>query len=306
MPSYVVGHKTPDTDSIVSAIALSYLKNQIGEEVVPVRQGVITPETNFILETFKMEEPILKNTFAGENIYIVDYSDRALAPDDLDDATVLGIVDHHKLGDITTSAPLECWIRPVGCSNTIIKEMYDYHKVDIPKNIAGIMMCAILSDTVIFKSPTCTPIDIAAVEELAAIAEIEDFKALAIEMFKVKSAVEGTPVRDLVLRDFKDFVMSGNKVGVGQLEAVDGSVFEAIKTDLMADLNALKAEGERHSMILLLTDIMKEGSEILIVSDDETLVERAFGVTPEDNKAWLEGVLSRKKQIIPQLEKALS
>jgi len=306
MPAYVVGHKTPDTDSIVGAISLAYLKTKLGEETVPVRQGQITPETNFILETFGLPEPELKTTFAGESIYIIDYSDRGQAPDDLDEATVLGIVDHHKLGDITTSAPLECWIRPVGCSNTIVKEMYDYHKVEIPKEIAGIMLCAILSDTVIFKSPTCTDIDIRVVEELATIAGIEDYKALAIEMFKVKSDVEGTPVRDLVLRDFKDFNMSGNKVGIGQLEAIDNSVFEEIKDDLYKELQTLKTEGERHTMMLLLTDIMKEGSELLVVSDDDTLVERSFGVKTEAGKAWLDGVLSRKKQIIPPMEKAFS
>ncbi len=306
MPAYVVGHKTPDTDSIISAIALAYLKTQLGEEAVAIRQGVITPETQFILDRFDGVEPELKTSVAGESIYIVDYSDRAQAPDDLDEATVLGIVDHHKLGDITTSAPLECWIRPVGCSNTIIKEMYDYHNIAVPKSIAGMMVCAILSDTVIFKSPTCTDIDIRAVEELSVIAEIEDFKALGIEMFKVKSAVDGTPVRELVLRDFKDFKMADNKIGIGQLEAIDNSVFEPIKADLMNELVALKAEGERHTIMLLLTDIMKEGSELLIVSDDDTLAERAFGVSTESGMAWLEGVLSRKKQIIPPMEKAFS
>jgi len=139
---------------------------------------------------------------------------------------------------------------------------------------------------------------------LAKIADVEDYKALAIEMFKVKSAVDGTPVRDLVLRDFKDFSMSGHKVGVGQLEAIDGSVFNAIKDQLHADLAALKTEGDRHTIMLLLTDIMKEGSELLVVSDDETLIQRAFSVTLENDRVWLEGVLSRKKQIIPQLEGA--
>lgn len=306
MPFYAVGHKTPDTDSIVSAIALAELKKQLGEDVVPVRQGEITPETQFVLDRFNMPTPELKTSVAGESVYIVDYSDRAQAPDDLAEATVLGIVDHHKLGDITTSAPLECWIRPVGCSNTIIKEMYDYHGVSIAKDVAGIMLCAILSDTVIFKSPTCTDIDKKVVEELAQIAGVDDYKALAIEMFKVKSAVEGTPARDLVLRDFKDFSMAGNKVGVGQLEAIDNSVFEAIKAELEAELVALKAEGERHTIMLVLTDIMKEGSEVIVVSDDDTLAKRAFGADFNDGKAWLDGVLSRKKQVIPPLEKAFS
>ena len=306
MACYVVGHKTPDSDSIVGAISLAYLKQQIGENAIPVRQGVITPETQFILDSFGLETPMLKTDFVGDELYLIDYSDRAQAPDDLDKATVLGIVDHHKLGDITTSTPLECWIRPVGCSNTIVKDMFDYHNVAIPKHIAGIMMCAILSDTVIFKSPTCTPLDIAAVEALAKIAEVEDYKALAIEMFKVKSAVDGTPVRELVLRDFKDFSMNGLKVGVGQLEAIDGSVFDAIKDQLHADLATLKTEGERHTIMLLLTDIMKEGSELLVVSDDDTLIQRAFSATLENDRVWLEGVLSRKKQIIPQLEGAFS
>lgn len=306
MPVYVVGHKIPDTDSIVSALSLSYLKTRIGEEAVAIRQGDITPETAFILDTFNLTVPELKTSVAGESIYIVDYSDRAQAPDDLDKATILGIVDHHKLGDITTSAPLECWIRPVGCSNTIIKEMYDYHNVAIPKAIAGSMLCAILSDTVMFKSPTCTSIDIKAVEELAKIAQIEDPMALALEMFKVKSAVDGTPIRALVKRDFKDFEMSGNKVGIGQLEVVDLSVFDKIKQDLEKDIAQLKQEGERHTVLLLLTDIMQEGSELLIVSDDDTLITKAFGKESENGKVWLDGVLSRKKQAVVPLEKAFA
>lgn len=306
MPVYVMGHKIPDSDSIVSALSLAYLKNQIGEEALPVRQGELTPETKFILDTFGVQPPELKTSYAGDSVYIVDHSDRAQSPDDLDQATVLGIVDHHKLGDITTSAPLECWIRPVGCSNTIVKEMYDFHGIDIPKDIAGIMMCAILSDTVIFKSPTCTDVDIKAVEELAAIAGVEDFKALGVDMFTVKSAVGDTPVRDLVKRDFKDFDMSGNKVGIAQLEVVDLAIFDDIKADLEADIAKFKEEGGRHSVLLLLTDIMKEGSELLVVSDDISVTEKAFGKTTENGKVWLEGVLSRKKQVVPPLEKAFA
>ncbi|MEP4301563.1 MAG: manganese-dependent inorganic pyrophosphatase, partial [Paraglaciecola sp.] len=247
MSAYAVGHKVPDSDSICSAIALSYLKTVTGEDVKPARLGELSPETLFILEKFDLEQPELKLTFADtDGIYVVDHSDRIQGPDDIDDSTVLGIIDHHKLGDITTSTPLEIWVRPVGCTNTIIKMMYDFHNVEIPKNIAGAMMCAILSDTVIFKSPTCTTADIKCVEALAEIAGIEDYKALGMEMFKVKSAVEGTPIRDLVLRDFKDFNMHGKKVGIGQLEVIDLSVFDTMKEAFLADLATLKTEGERH------------------------------------------------------------
>lgn len=302
MALYVCGHKIPDSDSIISAIAMAYLKNELGTQSVAVRQGDVNPESQFILDKFDLQTPELKTSFAGDEIYLVDFSDKAQAPEDIEEATVVGIADHHKLGDITTSAPLECWIRPVGCSATVIKEMFDYHKVEIPKNLAGAMMCAILSDTVIFKSPTCTQLDIQIVKELAQIAGIEDFGALGMEMFRVKSAVEGTSMRDLVMRDFKDFDMHGTKVGIGQLEVVDLSIFDNIKSDLMSEINKVKEEGGRHTVLLLLTDIMKEGSEVLVASDDESIVEKAFEQKLDASAMWLDGCLSRKKQIVPFLE----
>ncbi|MEJ6475610.1 manganese-dependent inorganic pyrophosphatase [Pseudoalteromonas piscicida] len=306
MAMYVVGHKIPDSDSICGAIALAYLKNQIGEEAIPTRLGEVSPETQFILDRFGFEAPELKMSYAGEDVYIVDHTEKTQAPDDIDKATVVGVVDHHKLGDLTTSTPLECWIRPVGCSNTIIKMMYDFYGVEIPANIAGIMMCAILSDTVIFKSPTCTTADIKCVEALAEIAGVDDAKALGMEMFKVKSAVDGTPIRDLVMRDFKDFNMNGNLVGIGQLEVVDLAVFDKIKDELHADIAKLKEEGNRHSVMLLLTDIMKEGSQMLIASDDEAIIAKAYDVKPEASQVWLDGVLSRKKQVVPPLQDAFA
>lgn len=306
MALYTCGHIIPDSDSVCSAISLAYLLNKIGRAATPARQGELNPETKFILDKFGFEAPVLKTSFAGDELFITDYSDIAQAPQDLDKTTVVGIVDHHKLGDITTSAPLECWIRPVGCTNTIVKEMYDYHKVEIPANIAAIMMCAILSDTVIFKSPTCTALDIQVVKELSKICGIEDFGALGMEMFKVKSEVEGTPVRDLVMRDYKNFDMHGSKVGVGQLEVVDGSVFDKIKDDLMADIKKVKDEQNLHTVALLLTDIMKEGSEVLVVSNDTSIFEKAFNCKLENGKVWLDGCLSRKKQIIPFLEPAFA
>ncbi len=302
MSIYTLGHTNPDSDSIVGAISLAYLKRELGEDVVAARQGEISPETKFILEKFGGEVPLLKTSYAGEKVYIVDTTDLAILPKDILEATVLGVVDHHKLGDLTTSTPLECWIRPVGCSNTIIKEMYDFHGVKIPQDIAGMMMCAILSDTVIFKSPTCTKTDTKAVKELAKIAGVEDFKALGMEMFLVKSAVEGTSAKELVARDYKEFDMGGSKVGVGQLEVVDLSVFDDKKEMLFEEMKRVKDESGLHSVILLLTDIMTEGSQLLTLSNDSSKIEKAFGKKLENNEVWLEGVLSRKKQIIPFLQ----
>lgn len=300
----IFGHKIPDSDSIVSAIAMSYLKNKLGVEAIPYRQGDINPETAYILEKFNLQAPELKTSFKGEEVYLTDFSDIAQAPDDIKEATIVGIVDHHKLGDLTTSTPLEAWIRPVGCTNTIVKEMFDYYEVEIPQDIAGAMMCAILSDTVIFKSPTCTKLDTKITKELATIAGIEDFKAIGLEMFKVKSAVDGVSPRELVMRDYKEFDMNGTKVGIGQLEVVDLSIFDKVKDDLLADIQALKEEKGLHSVLLLLTDIMAMGSEILVASDAPETIEKAFDSKIENDKFWLKGCLSRKKQVVPVLEPA--
>jgi len=303
MSTYVFGHTTPDSDSIVGAISLSYLKNQLGVDTTPSRQGEINPETAFILERFGFDKPLLKTNYAGENVYLIDFMESSQAPEDINEATILGIVDHHKLGDLKTAAPLEMWVRPVGCSNTIVKEMFDYYNIDIPKNLAAMMMCAILSDTVIFKSPTCTKEDTKACKELADIAGIEDYKALGMEMFIVKSDVLTDTKRALVLRDFKDFNMNENKIGVGQLEVVDLSVFDNMKEELFEAMAEIKTEEARHTVLLLLTDIMQEGSQLLVLSDDNSKVETAFDITLENNQIWLPKVMSRKKQIIPFLEK---
>ncbi|MCX6076989.1 MAG: manganese-dependent inorganic pyrophosphatase [Campylobacterales bacterium] len=302
MLTYIFGHTNPDSDSIVGAISLAHLKNQLGEECIATRQGEISPETEFILDKFGGTLPELKTSYAGESVYLVDFSDIAQAPKDIKEATILGIVDHHKLGDLTTDTPLECWIRPIGCTNTIIKEMYDYHKIEIPKDIAGMMLCAILSDTVIFKSPTCTKVDTKAVKELAEICGIEDYKALGMEMFIAKSQIDGATARDLNTRDYKEFDMNGTKVGIGQLEMIDISVLYSRIDELFKDMKQMKEEGTLHTIAILLTDIMKEGSQLLVLSDDMSKVESAFNIKIENNQAWLEGVLSRKKQVIPFLQ----
>lgn len=304
MATYIFGHTTPDSDSIVGAISLSYLKNKLGEDTIPTRQGNINPETSWILEKFGYEAPQLKNSYAGENVYLIDFMESSQSPEDIGEATILGIVDHHKLGDLKTDAPLEMWVRPVGCSNTIVKQMFDYYDIEIPKDIAGMMMCAILSDTVIFKSPTCTKEDTKACKELAQIVGIEDYKAVGMEMFIIKSDVLSASPRELVLRDFKDFNMGENIIGVGQLEVVDLSVFDTMKAELKEEMKKLKEEGNRHFVLLLLTDIMQEGSQLLTVSDENGKIENAFDVQLDsDAEVWLEGVMSRKKQIIPFLEK---
>lgn len=304
MSIYVTGHKNPDTDSITSAIAYAALKRAQGIDAVAVAQGAPNPETEMVLDRFGFSAPEIKTDLAGKRIALVDHGDLAQAPDSLADAELMEVVDHHKVGDITTNAPIFFLTMPVGCTGTILKKLYDDAGVAVAKDVAGVMLCAILSDTVMFKSPTCTPADKKACGELAEIAGVDDMEALAMEMFKAKSAVDGVPAKDLVFRDFKDFDMNGKKVGIGQLELVDLSLIDDMRDSLYDACKEVKAEGGRHSVLLLLTDIMKEGSDLMVVTDDAAVVEKAFGKKLDGPSVWVDGMMSRKKQAVPPLQKA--
>ena len=303
MTALVLGHKNPDTDSIVSALSAANLYRGRGIDVKTGAQGKPAPETAFVLERFGLTAPEVVTSVAGEEVYLVDYSDLAQAPDDFAKCKLLGIIDHHKLGDVTSDSPVEVFIKPVGCSNTVIKELHDIYGVTIDPKLAGAMMCAILSDTVLFKSPTCTEADKKAVADLAKIAGVDNPLDIGMEMFKAKSNLAGASARDLIFRDFKDFDMSGNKVGIGQLELVSLSLITPeLKAQLQDELNKVKAEG-RHSAVLVITDIMKEGSELMMCSDNGELIAKALNTQVSD-EMWMPGVMSRKKQVVPNLEQA--
>ncbi|MDO4675817.1 MAG: manganese-dependent inorganic pyrophosphatase [Anaerobiospirillum succiniciproducens] len=303
MTALVLGHKNPDTDSIVSALSAANLYRGRGIDVKTGAQGKPAPETAFVLERFGLTAPEVVTSVAGEEVYLVDYSDLAQAPDDFAKCKLLGIIDHHKLGDVTSDSPVEVFIKPVGCSNTVIKELHDIYGVSIDPKLAGAMMCAILSDTVLFKSPTCTEADKKAVADLAKIAGVDNPLDIGMEMFKAKSNLAGASARDLIFRDFKDFDMSGNKVGIGQLELVSLSLITPeLKAQLQDELNKVKAEG-RHSAVLVITDIMKEGSELMMCSDNGELIAKALNTQVSD-EMWMPGVMSRKKQVVPNLEQA--
>lgn len=303
MSAVVVGHKNPDTDSVVSAIVMADLLSKRGQAAIPYINGDIAPETAFILQKFGVSAPEKLGPVAGKKLVLVDHSDKGQAPSDLDGANLIAVVDHHKLGDITTSTPLFMWVWPVGCTCTVIKNMYDFYGIEIPANLAGIMLGAILSDTLIFKSPTTTDEDKAAAKVLAAKAGVDDLQAFGMEMFTVKSAVDGVPAKELLFRDYKDFEMNGKKVGVGQLEVIDISLLDKVKPELQKAAREAKAEG-RHTVFLLLTDIMKEGSELICVTDDADIIEKTFGVKGRE-LVWLPGVMSRKKDVVPKLEAAM-
>ena len=315
-PVYVIGHKNPDTDSIASAIVVAYLLNKwkekgcglikLDEEAVPAKQGDPNPETAFALETFGVEVPETVTDAADKKVVLVDHSDLTQAPDNLDKAEILGIFDHHKIGDVTTPNPILFVNFPVGCTGTVLKLLFDWTGVEIPKDMAGLMLSAILSDTVIFKSATTTELDKKVAEELAKIAGVDDITKFGIDLKAKLSAVDNLTARQIITRDYKDFNMSGKKVGVGQIELVDLNLIKDRIDEIYEEMKKMKEEGGYHSIFLMLTDIMKEGTELLVVTDDPSIVEKALGVKLEGKSVWLDGVMSRKKQVVPPLEKAFA
>ena len=302
----VVGHSNPDTDSVTAAIAYANYLKATGTDAVACMQiaaANLNPESKVVLEKFGLTAPQEITDAAGKDVALVDFSDIAQAPANIGSANIVAIVDHHKIGDITTGSPIFFYAKPVGCTCTVLLEMYKNSKIELPKNIAGGMLCAILSDTVNFKSPTCTDEDKAAVAELLKITGVKDQDALFMEMLKAKSSVKGVPIKDLIFRDYKDFDMNGKKVGIGQIELAALDQVADIRNDLYKAIQGVKAEG-RHSVLFMLTDVVKEGTDLMVASDEPAIIEKAFNAKLKGESMWVDGMMSRKKQTVPPLQKA--
>jgi manganese-dependent inorganic pyrophosphatase len=303
---YVVGHKSPDTDSVTSAITYANLKNALGmKEVVPAAAGDINNETKFLLDYFKVPAPEKLTDATDKKVILVDHNEMAQAVDKLNTDNIVEIVDHHKIGGIQTGKPIFFLNEPVGATGGIIANLYEQNKVPISKEMAGLMMSAILSDTVLFKSPTCTPRDKAAVEKLAKIAGIDPMK-FGMELLKAKSDISSKSAKDILTGDFKKFDFSGTKAGVGQIEVMDLKDLVPKRAAILAEMNNMKDAEKLDMVVLMLTDVMKEASDILFVGTAGAAAgfEKAFGGKISNNSIYKEKVLSRKKQVIPPLEGA--
>ena len=302
----VVGHSNPDTDSVTSAIAFANFLKATGTDAkayMQISAEDLNPESKVVLEKFGLAAPEEITDAAGKDVALVDFSDVAQAPANIGDANIVAIVDHHKIGDIVTNSPIFFYAKTVGCTGTVLLEMYKSNNIDLPKDIAGGMLCAILSDTVNFKSPTCTDADKAAVAELLQITGVTDQDALFMEMLKAKSSVAGVSMKDLIFRDYKDFDMNGKKVGIGQIELATLDQVEDIRDGLYQAVEEVKADG-RHSVLFMLTDVVKEGTDLMVVSDDPAIIEGAFSGNIEGQSMWVDGMMSRKKQVVPSLQDA--
>jgi len=298
----VVGHKNPDSDSICSALVAAELLKARGLEAKAVRQGDINRETQHILATAGVDQPELRTSVAGEQVWLVDYTDLAQAPDDLNEAEILGIVDHHRLGDVMTVNPLEAWIWPVGCTSTILFNLFKMEQAPISKPLALLMISAILSDTVGFASPTCTQKDKDAVSELALLAEINDLDAFIKELLIAKTDIEGLTAPELVEKDLKAYPFNERDVIVGQVELATIDQVSGMIEALEADLERRCAEENLAFAALMLTDITTAKTRLLFKGEWAGKLDSHL----KDGVLMMENTLSRKKQGWPWLQAELA
>lgn len=301
----VFGHQNPDTDAIGAAIAFSHLQNELGQQTEAVALGTPNEETQFALDAFGLSAPRVIETAANETeqVMLVDHNEFQQSVADIKDVTVLAVVDHHRIANFETANPLYYRAEPVGCTSTIILKLFKENQVTIPKAIAGIMLSAIISDTLLLKSPTCTKEDIAAAKELAQIAEV-DLEAYGLDLLKAGTNLADKTVSVLLDLDAKSFPMSDKTVRVAQVNTVAIPELFERQVELEKEMAVLNEEKGYDLFVLVVTDILENNSEILVVGDQTAPVEKAFAVKLTNNRAFLPGVVSRKKQVVPQLTAA--
>lgn len=303
----VFGHKNPDTDAITSAISFAYLQNQLGFEVEAVALGEVGEETQYALDHFKVDAPRVIETAANETakVMLVDHNEFQQSVADIADVEVLSVVDHHRISNFETANPLYYRAEPVGCTNTIIAKLFKEKEVAIPKEIAGLMVSAIIADTLLFKSPTCTDEDIKIAKELAAIAEV-DIDSYGLEMLKAGTDLSNKSAAELLDMDAKSFPMADKNVRIAQINVVDVDDVLSIQSELEQAMLDENHSNNYNLFVLVVTNILDSDSVILALGDPINAVEEAFNITLENNRALLKGVVSRKKQIVPQLTAALT
>lgn len=307
---FVSGHKSPDTDSIAAALSYSYLKRQLGMDAVAVRAGEINKESRFALDYFKLEEPMLVTSVARtspdmekQKVILVDHNESKQTIDGMDDAEVIEIIDHHRFGDFESENPVFILVRPVGCVNTVIYGLYKANQIQPSREIAGIMLSAIISDTVLFRSPTTTEEDKTAVKELAEIAGV-NYEVYGMEMLRAGADISDYPAEKLARNDMKEFGAAGKVFTIGQISVMDVAPINEKKAEIMKELETIKEEKGYIASYLMVTDILAEDTFLWFTEGANDIVEKAFAGKTENGVAYLPKVMSRKKQVTPPLLKA--
>ena len=302
----IFGHKNPDTDTICSSIVYNNLKRLQGMDTEAVRLGEINDETKYALEYFNVRLPrLVEEVSEGQHVILVDHNEFQQSANGIEKAVIREVIDHHRIANFETAGPLYYRAEPLGCTATILKKIYEEQSVHIDKQMAGLMLSAIISDSLLFKSPTCTLQDKVAAEELAKIAEV-DAQEYGLAMLKAGASTTDKTAETLISLDAKEFVLGADKLVVAQINTVDANEVADRKEELEAAINAELSSKGLAAYVFVITNILTSDSEVLVLGEKQDKVAAAFGKTLENDFMTLEGVVSRKKQVVPQITEEFS
>ena len=297
--TYIFGHKNPDTDTITSSLVMANFERKMGNsEAVACRLGNINKETEYVLNYLGIEAPeLIEKVEDGANVILVDHNSPSESVENLENANILKVIDHHKIA-LNTSYPLFYRAEPVGCTETVMFKLYKENNIEINKTIATLMVSAIISDTLLLKSPTTTEEDKAAVAELAKIAGINP-EVYGLDMLKAGTDLSSFSIDEILHLDAKKIDFKEVKSIVNQVNTASIPEVMKMKSDLEARMNEIINEEDLDLFMLLITDIVNSNSQVIALGKNASLVEKAYNVKLENNTALLEGVVSRKKQVVP-------
>lgn len=298
----IFGHKSPDTDTIMSSLIMENLEKNFGESAIACRLGNINKETEYALNYFKVNAPkLIEKVEANTPVILVDHNEFSQSAIGIESAKIIKVVDHHRINDFKTSEPLFYMAEPVGCTSTILYSLYKMNNVSITPTIAGLMLSAIISDTLLLKSPTTTIKDKKALEELSKIANV-DVNTYGLEMLKAGTDLSSFSAQDLINLDAKTVDLNGSKAKVAQVNSVDiNSVLEKQK-DIEEAISSSIQEENLDLFVFAITDILNSNSEAIVLGKRSDIVEKAYNTKIENNRVFLPGVVSRKKQMLPIMQ----
>ena len=304
MSLFVFGHKSPDTDSICASLVSERLDKRNGWNTTEAKRlGKLNKETQYVLNYLNIEEPeMLDKVEEGQQVILVDHNEFNQSVEGIENAKILSVIDHHRIANFETSEPLYYTAKPYGSTCTILFEQYKMQGHEINKEEAILMASAIISDTLLLKSPTTTEYDKKALKELEEIAQI-DINKYGLEMLKAGTDLGDFSAAELVNLDAKNLDKDGQKFVIAQVNTV--SIEDVLKRQEELE-EAMKSEIEKKGLqlfVLAITDILNSNSEIISIGNRVDAVEKAFDIKLENNRVFLEGVVSRKKQLLPNIDK---
>ena len=299
----VFGHQNPDTDAIGSSYAFAELSRLRGLDAEVVALGEVNEETAFALDYFGVTAPRVVTSAKSEGVdtvILTDHNEFQQSISDIQELNIYGVVDHHRVANFETANPLFMRVEPVGSASSIVYRMFKENNLEVPKEIAGLMLSGLISDTLLLKSPTTHMTDPKLAEELAELAGV-NLEEYGMALLKAGTNLSSKTEEELIDIDAKTFELNGNAVRVAQVNTVDiNEVLERQDAIEAAIKTAIATEGYS-DFVLMITDIVNSNSEILAIGSNMDKVEAAFKFTLENNHAFLAGAVSRKKQVVPQL-----